>query len=262
MHARWEGDRAVRLAWAPAGYRSLDRRTGPNREERFGSLPMSVSLRCAGAVARALIESLLGLPTVLDVVSSIQSVVVLLRADAPCDPAFLTRVRGIAQDALWDLGSRAWEGDPSLAGEGGDVEAGCLTIPVRYGGEDGPDLDTVAAWAGITSTEVVRRHTSRVYVCFAVGFRPGMPFLGPVDPGIAAPRLDRPRLEVPAGSVALAGEQTGVYPTPSSGGWRLLGRTSRTLFDVTGADADGACLVHPGDRVRFQVDPEGDVLPW
>jgi inhibitor of KinA len=123
-----------------------------------------------------------------------------------------------------------------------------VELPVLYGGEHGPDLADVAAHAGLTEAEVVRRHAAPEYLVHMVGFTPGFPYLGGLDPRLATPRLATPRGEVPAGSVAIGGAQTGVYPVASPGGWRLIGRTPLRLFDP----ARGApFLVAPGDLVRF-----------
>jgi 5-oxoprolinase (ATP-hydrolysing) subunit B len=120
-------------------------------------------------------------------------------------------------------------------------------IPVSYGGDDGPDLDDVAAFAGIDSAEVIRRHAAVTYRVYMLGFVPGFAYLGQVDPLIAAPRRSTPRQQVPAGSVGIAGPQTGVYPQDSPGGWQIIGRTSTRMFDM----AEGRSLLQPGDRVRF-----------
>jgi len=126
-------------------------------------------------------------------------------------------------------------------------DARLVDIQTRYGGDDGPDLADVAAFAGITPAEVIERHAARVYRVFMLGFLPGFAYLGQVDPSIAAPRRASPRQSVPAGSVGIAGRQTGVYPQVSPGGWQLIGRTAVRMFDV----AAGRALLHPGDRVRF-----------
>lgn len=123
-----------------------------------------------------------------------------------------------------------------------------VVIPVRYGKEEGPDLPEVAAFAGCTEDEVIRRHLAREYRVFMVGFLPGFPYMGVVDERIAMPRRETPRLAVPAGSVGIAGLQTGVYPLQSPGGWRLVGRTDVALFD---AGKIPPTLVQPGDTVRF-----------
>lgn len=127
-----------------------------------------------------------------------------------------------------------------------------MVIPVRYGGRDGPDIDEVAAFAGCSAAEVVRRHAAVAYRVYMVGYLHGFAYLGTVDPRIAMPRRPTPRLTVPAGSVGIAGGQTGVYPTAAPGGWRLIGRTAVHMFDA-GRRPPG--LVGPGDRVRFEPAP-------
>ena len=121
-------------------------------------------------------------------------------------------------------------------------------VPVCYGAADGPDLDVVAAFAGCTADEVVRRHTGCVYRVYMLGFLPGFAYMGSVDPVIAAPRRETPRTTVPAGSVGIAGAQTGVYPAASPGGWQLIGRTPVRPFDLGRAEP---FLFAAGDRVRF-----------
>ncbi len=124
-----------------------------------------------------------------------------------------------------------------------------VPIPVTYGGEAGPDLREVAAFAACTEDEVVARHLGREYRVFMLGFLPGFPFMGIVDPSIAMPRRDTPRLAVPRGSVGIAGLQTGIYPVESPGGWRLIGRTETVMFDPSSSTPT---FLEPGDRVRFQ----------
>jgi len=123
-----------------------------------------------------------------------------------------------------------------------------IRIPVCYGGELGPDLADVAAFAGATEAEVIKRHASRVYRVFALGFVAGFAYLGTVDESIAMPRLATPRVRVPAGSVGIAGVQTGVYPTETPGGWRLIGRTPIKPFDLARPDP---FLMTAGDAVQF-----------
>jgi inhibitor of KinA len=123
-----------------------------------------------------------------------------------------------------------------------------IEIPVRYGGEDGPDLGAVASWAGCTVQEVIARHAARTYRVYMLGFVPGFSFMGRVDSSIAAPRHRVPRERVPAGSVGIAGEQTGVYPISTPGGWPLIGRTDVAMFD---AMRTPPTLLSPGDLVRF-----------
>jgi KipI family sensor histidine kinase inhibitor len=119
-------------------------------------------------------------------------------------------------------------------------------IPVTYGGAGGPDLADVASFAACSEADVIARHAARVYRVYMLGFVPGFAYLGPVDPSIAAPRRSSPRQRVPAGSVGIAGAQTGVYPQDSPGGWQIIGRTDARMFDA----ARGS-LLQPGDRVRF-----------
>jgi inhibitor of KinA len=123
-----------------------------------------------------------------------------------------------------------------------------MEIPVVYGGEYGPDLEAVAALTGHTPDEVVAIHSSAEYLVYFLGFSPGFPYLGGMPESIAAPRLETPRRRVPAGSVAIGGRQTGVYPMASPGGWRIIGRTSLRLF---APDADPPVLLQMGDHVRF-----------
>lgn len=125
-----------------------------------------------------------------------------------------------------------------------------VEIPVYYGGEHGPDLDFVAQHAGLTPAEVVAIHSAGSYPVYMMGFTPGFPYLGGLDPRIAAPRLPSPRSRVPAGSVGIAGTQTGVYSFDSPGGWRLIGWTPLALFDGT---RQPPALLQVGDCVEFKV---------
>lgn len=121
-------------------------------------------------------------------------------------------------------------------------------LPVRYGGEDGPDIGFVAATAGVTVEQVIQLHTSRKYHCYMLGFTPGFVYLGDVDDRIAVPRLETPRLKVPAGSVGIAGKQTGFYGVESPGGWRIIGRLQAMTFD---AEREPPSTISPGDSVKF-----------
>ena len=123
-----------------------------------------------------------------------------------------------------------------------------IEIPVVYGGEGGPDLHAVAEFARCSEADVVTRHTQATYRVYMLGFVPGFAYMGRVDPSIAAPRHRVPRERVPAGSVGIAGGQTGVYPVDSPGGWQLIGRTTTVMFD---AGRDRPSLLAPGDVVRF-----------
>ena len=123
-----------------------------------------------------------------------------------------------------------------------------VEIPVRYGGADGPDLAQVAQIAGCSASEVVQRHHERTYRVYMLGFVPGFAYMGRVDASIVMPRHRVPRERVPAGSVGIAGEQTGVYPIATPGGWQLIGRTETVMFDLR---REPASLLRPGDLVRF-----------
>jgi KipI family sensor histidine kinase inhibitor len=137
---------------------------------------------------------------------------------------------------------------PSLELPPAETVAGeTVEIPVSYHGEDLPE---VADLTGLDAQEVVRRHTAPEYTVAFLGFSPGFPYLVGLDPALEVPRRDTPRTSIPAGSVGLAGNQTGIYPTASPGGWQLIGRTSVTLFDP---DRDPPALLAPGTHVRFTV---------
>ncbi|MFN8644560.1 MAG: 5-oxoprolinase subunit PxpB [Candidatus Binatia bacterium] len=152
-----------------------------------------------------------------------------LRFDAAAFDAVLSRE--------WDRATSAESAPPA------EIE-----IPVCYGGPFGPDLDEVADFAGCGADEVVARHAAGRYRVYMLGFLPGFAYLGGVDPAIAMPRRPSPRSAVPAGSVGIAGVQTGVYPIESPGGWRLIGRTPVRMFDPARARP---ALLRPGDVVRF-----------
>jgi inhibitor of KinA len=129
-----------------------------------------------------------------------------------------------------------------------------LTIPVSYGGEFGPDLAFVARRNGLTEDEVVAIHTSAPLRIYMLGFTPGFPYLGGISARIAAPRLDVPRVKIPAGSVGIAGTQTGIYPIESPGGWRLIGRTPLRIFDPR---AERPFLFAAGDYLQlFAAGPD------
>lgn len=125
------------------------------------------------------------------------------------------------------------------------TEQRTIEIPVHY---DGPDLANVASLVGLSSDDVVRRHTGSPWTVGFSGFAPGFAYLIGGDETLRVPRLPRPRTKVPSGSVGLAGEFSGVYPRESPGGWQLIGRTTRALFDI---HADPPALLQPGDHVQF-----------
>lgn len=178
------------------------------------------------ASARALHAALLerALPGVIDLVPAARTVLVVLDE----------------RTAASDLDLDGVELQVDHAPPGPLVE-----VPVTY---DGDDLDEVAALTGLTTAEVIRRHSAATYAAAFGGFAPGFAYLTGLDPRLHVPRRDSPRTRVPAGSVAIAGEWAAVYPRASPGGWRLLGRTDLALFDP---DRDPPALLAPGTRVRF-----------
>jgi 5-oxoprolinase (ATP-hydrolysing) subunit B len=123
-----------------------------------------------------------------------------------------------------------------------------IEIPVHYGGPTGCDLEEVARHTGLSCEDVVRLHSAGEYTVYFLGFLPGFACLGGMDKRLATPRRKEPRLAVPAGSVGIGGEQTGIYPSVSPGGWQIIGRTSLQLFDSA---RDPPSLLSPGDTVRF-----------
>ncbi len=129
-----------------------------------------------------------------------------------------------------------------------DFTSRIIRIPVRYGGEFGPDLEYVADHAGLTPEQVIAAHTAAEYVVYFLGFQPGFAYLGGLPASLATPRRAEPRLSVPAGSVGIGGAQTGIYPSASPGGWQLIGRTALTLFNPKLATPT---LLQPGDVIRF-----------
>ena len=149
-----------------------------------------------------------------------------------------------ADDLLTWLGLEARR---SRAGESEHERT--VTVPVLYGGEAGPDLQSVAEFAGCDEREVIRLHSARTYRVYMLGFIPGFAYMAEVDPRIAAPRRQAPRVAVPAGSIGIAGPQTGVYPVSTPGGWNLIGRTPLLTFDPA---RDEPYAFRAGDAVRFE----------
>lgn len=127
-----------------------------------------------------------------------------------------------------------------------------VTIPVRYGGADGPDLEEVASRLGLTPNEVIAQHTARPWRVLMIGFAPGFPYIGPLPSSLSLPRRATPRAAVPAGSVAIAAGMTGIYPSSLPGGWHLIGRTEIALFDPARIPP---ALLQPGDDVQFVAIP-------
>ncbi|MGG4489157.1 5-oxoprolinase subunit PxpB [Metabacillus idriensis] len=124
-----------------------------------------------------------------------------------------------------------------------------VLIPVCYGGELGPDLEFVAEHNKLSPEEVISTHSGSEYLVYMIGFAPGFPYIGGMPDKIAAPRRSSPRLKIPAGSVGIAGSQTGIYPIETPGGWQLIGQTPLKLFQ---ADRKSPSLLKAGDVIRFK----------
>jgi inhibitor of KinA len=188
----------------------------------------------AGALARLLDERRSLLPALGRAVPAHATVLV------PFDPLNLDAraAADLVRDAV-----RAMTGTsaPDAAGD-------AIEIPVHYGGPDGPDLEEVAERHGMSPADVVVLHAGARYRVLFLGFAPGFAYLGGLPDAIATPRRPSPRERVPAGSVGIAGEQTGVYPLSMPGGWNLIGRTDAVLFDPQRAEP---ALLRPGAPVRF-----------
>ena len=136
-----------------------------------------------------------------------------------------------------------------------DGEGGLIEVPVCYGGEFGPDLEDVARFGGRPEEDVIAIHSGTLYRVYLIGFVPGFAYLAEVDRRIAAPRRPSPRAAVPPGSVAIAGAQTGVYPSATPGGWNIIGRTPIRPYDPSRREP---FLFKPGDRVRFSSITAGE----
>ena len=142
----------------------------------------------------------------------------------------------IAPDGLDKLLSRMIEmsenvGSTEKKASGEEGRKKILIVPTCYEGDLAPDIEIVAGNAGISVDEVIRRHSARECYCYMLGFVPGFPYLGGMDPSLETPRLKEPREKIPAGSVAIGGKQTGIYPIDSPGGWNLIGKTPLRIFD-------------------------------
>lgn len=126
-----------------------------------------------------------------------------------------------------------------------------VEVPVHYGGENGVDLESVAVKLQLSVADVIRLHSETIYTVYMMGFTPGFPYMGTLPDELLMPRLETPRTRVPAGTVAIAGIQTGIYSIDSPGGWHLIGWTPLKLFDP---ESDSPFLFRPGDEVKFMVE--------
>jgi inhibitor of KinA len=201
-------------------------------EDRIDARVNAKATRIADAAARARI------PGVRDVVPTYRTVAVYfdpLRTDYAALTALLEREGGR------DSRDEVEPSEPTM-------------VPVCYGGASGPDLADVAKFAGMSEAEAIALHAGETYRVYMLGFVPGFAYMGTVDRRIAAPRHAVPRTRVPAGSVGIAGLQTGIYPVDTPGGWQLIGRTPLQMFDP---ERPRPSLFKAGDRVRFQpISPE------
>ena len=197
----------------------------------------------ARAIALAEAIQSAGLAGVRDVVPTYRSVAVYFD---PLRTDYNALVRRVEQDALAPQAAPAAARTP-------------VRIPVCYGGALGPDLPGVAAFAGISEPEVIRAHSAGTYRVFMLGFVPGFAYMGIVDARIAMPRHATPRVRVPRGSVAIAGVQTGIYPTETPGGWQLIGRTPLAPFDSQRAEP---FLLQAGDAVQFHAISREEFDQW
>lgn len=147
-----------------------------------------------------------------------------------------------------DIVRRYVDGWASGSGQVFDAQPRIVEIPVRYGGEVGPDLDDAAQALGLTPDQLIAQHSAAPLRVLMIGFAPGFPYIGPLPPALHLPRRSTPRSRVPAGSVAIAAGMTGIYPSKLPGGWHLIGHTDVTLFDP---QREQPSLLQTGDRVRF-----------
>lgn len=187
---------------------------------------------------------------------------VLALADALADlPGVADRVPAYASLTLhydplrWSAERLIEAVRPHLAAtEAAERPGSLLRVPVCYGGEFGPDLAALARHCGMSESAAIALHSGTEYRVHFLGFAPGFPYLGGLDPALAMPRHAVPRAVVPAGAVGVAGAQTGIYPQAGPGGWQILGRTPLRLFDPR---REPPCLLAPGDRLRFApIGPE------
>ena len=197
---------------------------------RFGTGIDAVTSRAVAAATAALTAA--ALPGVVDIAATFNTVAVVFDPHR-ADPRALS---GAILAGLQNLKSSA------------PTPGTIIEIPVAYGGDDGPDLAAVAAHIGLDSEEVVRLHTTTDQVVGMIGFAPGFPYLLGLPAALEVPRRATPRTSVPAGSVAIAERQTGIYPRTSPGGWHVIGRTPRAMFDPR---RDPPALLRAGDLVRF-----------
>jgi KipI family sensor histidine kinase inhibitor len=205
--------------------------------ERIDLASNTLALAAAAALRAA------DLPGLRDIAPAYASLCVQYDPAAWFDPAQ-------AESPYALIASRIDEIVHNLPPQSGGPAATPIEIPVRYGGDFGPDLEDLARQVRLSVDEVVARHCAAEYRVAMLGFAPGFPYLLGLDPALHAPRRATPRVRVPTGSVAIGGAQTGIYPRELPGGWLLIGRTPLGLFD---AMRDSPALLAPGQRLRFRA---------
>ncbi|MCY0388209.1 5-oxoprolinase subunit PxpB [Robbsia sp. Bb-Pol-6] len=199
----------------------------------FVAAPAPATLACQSRVWKVA-ERARHWPHIVDVVPGMNNLTIVfdpLAADAP---------------ALARQLEQAWSETSKPAADTGRI----VDVPVHYGGAHGPDLPEIARHAGMPTEDVAALHAAGRYTVYFLGFQPGFAYLGGLDPRLHTPRRATPRLQVAAGSVGIGGEQTGIYPAASPGGWQLLGRSDLVFFDP---QRESPCLMQPGDQVRFTI---------
>ena len=165
------------------------------------------------------------------------------------DPVIVHKQQEEASKLPYELVCMRLEEILSVESSGEGKNERLIEIPVCYGGELGPDLSYVAEYNQLSEEEVIELHSSGEYLVYMLGFAPGFPYIGGMNKKIAAPRKETPRLSIPARSVGIAGEQTGIYPIETPGGWQLIGRTPKELFLP---DENPPALLQAGDRISFK----------
>lgn len=207
-------------------------------------LTFSESISDAAADAIALVtKALRGYEGVIDVVPSYTTLLVIFDTDHYDRFGILQHIKQLCSEI--DLSSQATDSRREVV------------IPVYYDKEVGPDLEDVAEHCGLSVAEVIKLHSETSYRAFAIGFSPGFAFLGNTPEALRMPRKTTPRLKVPQGSVAIAEQQTAVYPSVTPGGWQILGRTPIQLVDW---QSDSLALIEVGDTVRFEPISRADFL--
>lgn len=215
---------------------------------RLGDRIDAATNRSALALAETLRAA--ALPGIRDIVPAYASVCVHYDIAAFAGTAGARSAHALAAERVGEITAAFLDAGRAAADVDNGGEPSIVEIPVCYGGEFGPDLGDVAAHAGVDERAAIERHASGDYRVAMLGFMPGFPYLLGLDPSLHTPRRASPRTRVPAGSVAIGGAQTGIYPRELPGGWQLIGRTPLVLFDPARAQP---ALLQPGQRVRFRA---------